>query len=91
MELPNCHNLYKHYVHNYNIGHLCVTFGGSLGGPILNLSNYKVIGVHKGGIPKDKINIGTVINAPIKDFLKNVNNLKNETNDIEKNEKKNRL
>ena len=74
---------------NYTICHLCVTFGGSSGGPLLNLSNYKVIGVHKGGIPKDKINIGTVINAPIKDFLKNVNNLKNETNDIEKNEKKN--
>jgi len=35
---------------NYYIGHLCSTSGGSSGGPLLNLNNYKVIGVHKGGI-----------------------------------------
>ena len=70
---------------NYNIGHLCVTFGGSSGGPLINLSNYKVIGVHKGGIIKNKINLGTLINVPIKEFHNKVNNLKNEKN--EKNEK----
>ena len=70
---------------NYNIGHLCVTYGGSSGGPLINLSNYKVIGVHKGGIIKNKINLGTLINVPIKEFHNKVNNLKNEKN--EKNEK----
>ena len=71
---------------NYNIGHLCVTFGGSSGGPLINLSNYKVIGVHKGGISRNKINVGTVIIGPIKEFHNNFNNLKNEKKVIEKNE-----
>ena len=69
---------------NYNIGHLCVTYGGSSGGPLINLNNYKVIGVYKGGIIENKINVGTLINAPIKDFYNNVNNIKKEKKDIEK-------
>ena len=47
--------------------------------------------MNKGGIPKNNINVGTVINGPIKDFHKIVNNLKNEINDIEKKEIKNEI
>ena len=68
---------------NYNIAHLCTTFGGSSGGPLLNLNNYKVIGVHKGGIEKDKINTGTLIKEPIEEFYNNINNIKKEKKDIE--------
>ena len=67
---------------NYYIGHLCSTSGGSSGGPLLNLNNYKVIGVHKGGIEKDKINAGTLIKAPIEEFYNNYNNIKKEKKDI---------
>ena len=67
---------------NYYIGHLCATSGGSSGGPLLNLNNYKVIGVHKGGIEKDKINAGTLIKAPIEEFYNNYNNIKKEKKDI---------
>ena len=70
---------------DYNIGHLCITFGGSSGGPLLNLNNYKVIGVHKGGIEENKINLGTLIKAPIEEFYNNINNIKIEKKDIEEN------
>ena len=60
----------------YDIGYLCTTFGGSSGGPLLNLNNYKVIGIHKCGIKEDKINIGTLIKAPIEEFYNNINNIK---------------
>ena len=80
---------------NFNIGHLCITYGGSSGGPLINLNNYKVIGVHKGGIVENKINVGTLINAPIKDFYNNTKNIKKEKEEIKmkkiENEKLNTL
>ena len=33
---------------NINILHLCNTLPGSSGGPIFNMINYKVMGIHKG-------------------------------------------
>ena len=39
---------------NYSIEHLCSTVQGSSGSPILNLLNFKVIGIHK-GTPEKKI------------------------------------
>ena len=33
---------------NNNIYHFCSTEGGSSGAPILNLENFKVIGIHRG-------------------------------------------
>ena len=48
--------------------HYCCTTKGSSGSPILNLSNNKIIGVHKLA-SKDEFNIGLFLNNPLKDFI----------------------
>ena len=53
---------------NYNIIHYCQSTFGSSGGPIINLINFKVIGVHKGASSKSNYNYGTFIKEPIKEF-----------------------
>ena len=55
-------------IDKYNINHNCSTDNGSLGSPILNLQNNKVIGIHN----KSSINynIGTLLKLPIIDFIK---------------------
>jgi len=55
---------------NYEIEHTCCTEHGSSGSPILNLSNNKVIGIHKQGSKKINFNIGTFLKFPLNDFLK---------------------
>ena len=52
----------------YNIVHKCCTKEGSSGSPILNINKNKVIGIHKKG--DKKYNIGTLLNYPIKEFIK---------------------
>ena len=69
---------------NDNIEHTCVSDEGSSGGPLINLNNYKVIGVHKGGNVENKINVGTLINLPTKDFYNNVNNIKQKKKELYK-------
>ena len=54
----------------YNFNHLCCTYSGSSGSPILNLINNKVIGIHKEA-NKNNYNRGLFLNYPIKDFIKN--------------------
>ena len=54
-------------IDNYEIKHLCSTEYGSSGSPILNLSNNKVIGIHKQG--SKFINFGTLLAFPLNDFL----------------------
>ena len=45
-------------IDNYNIEHYCSSEEGSSGGPLINLANFKVIGVHKGAqIEKNSYNI----------------------------------
>ena len=56
-----------------NIQHLCSTEEGSSGGPIINLENYKIIGIHKGYDDKHKVNLGTYLKEPIKDFNNKIN------------------
>ena len=56
------------YCDNYNLQHYCPSEEGSSGSPIINLSNYKVIGIHKGSFSKSNINLGTLIKGPIKEF-----------------------
>ena len=64
----------------FNIRHLCNSQTGSSGGPLINLINFKIMGIHKGY--KDlrfNYNLGTVLNLPIKEFyeqeeLKKTNN-----------------
>ena len=51
----------------YNFIHKCSTRRGSSGSPILNSKN-KIIGIHKKGT--NKYNIGTFLNSPIKEFIK---------------------
>ena len=60
-------------INNIKIEHLCATEDGSSGAPILNLQNFKVIGIHLGNKQKNKetnINIGIVLRAPIESFNK---------------------
>ena len=52
----------------YNIEHKCNTLPGSSGGPILNLSTLKVIGLHKGTIKinnETQFNISTLLKFPL--------------------------
>ena len=52
----------------YNFTHKCSTKAGSSGSPILNLNN-KIIGIHKEGT-RQKVNIGSFLSYPIKEFIK---------------------
>ena len=64
-------------INEYDIKHICTTDLVSSGGPILNLLNNKIIGIHKGSIKKNRINkynIGTYLKYP----LNEINKLKNE-------------
>ena len=54
----------------YKFNHKCSTKAGSSGSPILTLKN-KVIGLHTGGNSKN--NLGTFLDEPIKDFIKEYN------------------
>ena len=61
--------------YKYDIQHKCNTLEGSSGGPILNLSTNKVIGIHKGCIQKisgEKYNIGSFLKEPLEE-IKNKN------------------
>ena len=55
---------------NYHLGHICQTEKGSSGSPILNITNYKVLGIHKGGSKKANLNLGTFIKGAIDEFNK---------------------
>ena len=69
-------------IYENEINHLCSTEPGSSGSPILNLLNFKVIGVHKGSEYGQDINLGIYFKYIIEDFKKIHPILKN------KNEKK---
>ena len=56
--------------------HSCSTEKGSLGSPILNLSNFKIIGMQKQEKLNGEDNIGVFINLIIKDFITKYNNRK---------------
>ena len=47
----------------------CSTDNGSSGAPILNSSNNKLIGIHKGASNNHNFNKGTILIFPIKEFL----------------------
>ena len=80
----------------YNIEHTCASNFGSSGGPLINTTDYKIIGIHKGGSKQEKYyNIGTFLKEPIEEFKtkyrvmsgnknKNQNNI--QENDINNNE-----
>ena len=41
----------------------------SIGSPIINLDNFKIIGIHKGFDNKNNVNIGNFIKKPIKQYI----------------------
>ena len=63
---------------NYDINHFCSTEKGSSGSPILNISNNKIIGIHKGHINNinNNLNKGILLKYPIKDFINKIKNNK---------------
>ena len=62
---------------NYSFFHFCPTQTGSSGGPIINLSNLKVMGVHKGAKKDKSFNLGTLMRIPIEEFLSQATNNSN--------------
>ena len=56
-------------INSFEIKHICNTEHGSSGSPILNLSNNKVIGIHKQS--SDNVSKGTFLKFPIKNFFEN--------------------
>ena len=64
------HNIIE-YNDNYStILHFCETQFGSSGSPIINLDNYKVLGIHKGTLKNRNYNIGTFLKIPIQELRK---------------------
>ena len=61
----------------FDFKHYCSTEYGSSGSPILNISNNKVIGIHKKRGTKE-FNIGLFAHESIKNFINKYNNEKNE-------------
>jgi len=55
----------------YEYYHKCSTKNGASGSPMLNLKN-KVLGMHTQGDSRNRFNIGTFLNHPIKEFI-NIN------------------
>jgi hypothetical protein len=67
---------------NYTLKHYCHTEHGSSGGPIINLENYKVLGVHKGHPNGNfNFNLGTYIKGPIEDFYYTIKEKEKESKD----------
>ena len=67
-----------HKIDEFDIKHLCFTGLGSSGGPILSLSNNKVIGVHKGTIKNkggNNFKIGTFLKYPLLEINGNTMNI----------------
>ena len=61
---------------NYDLIHICSTDIGSSGSPILNISNNKIIGIHKASSKNYNYNLGTYLKEPINEYLNNINLIK---------------
>ena len=68
---------------NYNLEYNCNTDSGSSGSPIINIVNNEIIGVHKEGIIRRRVNRGTLLKYPIKDFIKTILKNNEKVNEIE--------
>ena len=66
--------LTKNFQDDFIIRHLCITESGSSGSPLLNLSNHKVIGIHKGGSKYFSYNLAIILKSPIKEFIQKYKN-----------------
>ena len=63
------------YKKGNKIGYKCEKEEGSSGEPILNLYNFKVIGIHS-GVEETKFNIGEILKLPINYFYQKITNIK---------------
>lgn len=72
-------------INKENIEYSCQSQIGSSGCPILNLNTYKVIGIHKEGLEREKYNKGLLLKEPIKKFKEKYNNYIEEKNNIAQN------
>jgi len=66
-------------IDDIKILHNCDSQAGSSGGPLINLSNYKVIGIHEGSERKNRYKTGIFLQKPIEEFKKKFNNNDPET------------
>ena len=62
--------------------HYCSTEKGSSGSPILNLSNYKIIGIHKKAKVNGEYNIGIFLHDIITEYINKYNNRKNQNSHL---------
>ena len=69
---------------DYDFIHYCSTEHGSSGSLILNLSNNKIIGIHKKYAAVGQYNIGVFLHNIIKEFIEKYNNRKNQLEDYTK-------
>ena len=60
----------------YNFIHFCCTEHGSSGSPILNLSNNKIIGIHKQSHANKNYNVGSFLYDSLNEFIAKYNNEK---------------
>ena len=60
---------------NYDFTYTCNTYSGCSGGCIVNQNNYRVIGIHKGGMVKFALNVGVFIMDVIKDIIASKNSI----------------
>jgi len=70
------------FMDNYTISHFCTTKTGSSGGPLINILNHKIIGLHKGCIKEKNFNLGTLLKIHIQKFNKKYNNKNNMNNNF---------
>ena len=66
----------------FNFSHVCCTYQGSSGSPIINLKNNKVIGIHKESNERNNFNIGCFLDYPIQDFISNIKGNKDMKNNF---------
>ena len=70
----------------YQMIHCCNTSGGSSGSPILKMENNKIIGIHIGSLIKQEGNAGRFLNYSIKEYINNINIIKKDNENMEKEE-----
>ena len=71
------YGIMKKAVDEYNIIHYCCTENGSSGAPILDISNNKLIGIHKESLKNKNYNRGTLLKCPINEYLQKYFNKEN--------------
>ena len=75
-------------IDNVNIEHLCNTLKGSSGGAIMNMINYKAIGIHKGAEKNKNWNLGSLLKLPIEKFYEKFGHKEDNKNDNNNENKK---